>query len=63
MVYLTDAGAREGKLFFHSTQPLKLGKSAGLEVGPVEKAGENIWSIEVRARRSGTGQWIEFTHR
>ena len=62
-VSLTDAGAREGKLFFHSTQPLKLEKSAGLEVGPVEKAGENIWSIEVRARRSGTGQWIEFTHR
>jgi hypothetical protein len=63
MIYLTDAGAREGKLFFHSTKPLKLEKSAGLEVGPVEKAGENIWSVEVRARRSGTGQWIEFTHR
>lgn len=55
-VSLTDAGAREGKLFFHSTKPLKLGKVGGLEAGPVEPAGENVWSIGIRARQGGKPQ-------
>jgi len=58
-VSLTDAGAREGKLFFHSTKPLKLRQATGFEVGPVEPAGENVWSIEIRNRRSGKPQSLE----
>jgi hypothetical protein len=59
-VDLTDAGARDGKLFFHSTKPLSLRKSTGLEASRVEPAGENVWSVEVRARQSGTAQSLEF---
>ena len=35
---------------------MKLTKTAGLEASQIEPAGENVWSVEVRARRSGTGQ-------
>ncbi len=58
-VSLTDAGARDGKLFFHSTKPLKLSKASGLEAGPVEAAGENVWSLEVRNRQADSTQSIE----
>ncbi|MBN8456977.1 MAG: NPCBM/NEW2 domain-containing protein [Verrucomicrobia bacterium] len=60
-VTLTDAGAREGKLFFHSSKPLKLHKASGLDAGPVEPAGENIWSIGIRARQSGNMQSLTLT--
>ena len=57
-VSFTGAGARDGRLFFHSTKPLKLVQASGLEASPVEAAGENIWSVEVRARRTGDAHTI-----
>ena len=60
-VVLTDAGARDGKLFFHSTKPLKLAQATGLEASPVEAAGENIWSIEIRARRADVAQTLKLS--
>ena len=58
-ISLTDSGARDGKLFFHCTKPLKLQQAAGLEASQVENAGENIWSIDVRARRTGVAQSLK----
>jgi hypothetical protein len=49
-VSLTDAGARNGRLFFRSNKPLELTKATGLEACPVEPAGENVWSLEVSDR-------------
>jgi len=59
MVYLTESGAREGKLFFHSTKPLKLKKATGLEARTVEPAGENVWSIEIRNRQAHSAQSLQ----
>ena len=44
---------------FPQHQTLKLQQASGLEASPVEAAGENVWSVEVRARKAGTAQSLE----
>ena len=58
-ISFTDAGARDGRLFFHSTKPLKLVQAGGLEAGQVEAAGENVWALDVRARQSNGAQILK----
>ena len=58
-VVLTDAGAREGALFFYSTKPLSLVKAAGCNVTAVAPAGENIWKVSLDGRQRGQAQTIE----
>ena len=51
-VKLTDAGAREGKLFYYSTHVLKLAGSEGCTAELVS-AGENLWSVSIAKRERG----------
>lgn len=56
-VTLTDAGAREGKLFFYSLPALKLAKAEGC-TAEVASAGENLWSVAIAKRERGKSNWI-----
>jgi hypothetical protein len=58
-VELTDAGAREGDLFFWSAKPLEVESSSGLELGSVKNAGENVWKVTVKGRQSGKPQTLQ----
>ena len=58
-VELTDAGARSGALFFHSTKPLSVHQSNGMEVQSVTNEGPEIWKISMVNRQRGKLQTIE----
>jgi hypothetical protein len=56
-VELTDAGAREGTLVFHSPQPLALARAEGCAAA-VAPAGKDLWSIAISSRERKTPQRI-----
>ena len=58
-VALTDAGAREGDLFFWSVKPLEVESSAGLEAGELVNAGEHVWKLSVKSRQSDNPQSVQ----
>ena len=58
-VTLTDAGAREGDLFFWSVKPLEVESSEGLEIGGLVGAGEHVWKVNVKSRQSGKPQTLQ----
>jgi hypothetical protein len=57
-VVLTDAGAQNGSLTFHSAKPLKADGSENCEITAVESLGDNIWRIDLKGRQWGTQQTI-----
>ena len=58
-VALTDAGAREGDLFFWSVKPLAVESHAGLEVGGLASAGEHVWKVTIRSRQFAQPQTLQ----
>jgi len=52
-VTLTDAGARDGKLFIHSPRPLTLASAQGCEAS-VAPAGDNIYCVTLTGRQRNT---------
>ncbi len=49
-ITLTDAGARDGKLYVHSTRPLTLASAQGCQAS-VAPAGENIYCVTLAGRQ------------
>ncbi len=58
-IELTDAGAREGDLFVYSAFRPVVGEVVGCVVDGVKAAGENVWQLSLRGRRTGEVQRIE----
>lgn len=57
-IELSDAGAREGDLFFFSKEPITAGGAQGCQIGGVESAGENIYKVHVLKRERGKPQQL-----
>jgi hypothetical protein len=57
-VVLTDAGAQNGSLTFHSAKPLKADGSENCEITAVESLGDNLWRVDLKGRQWGTTQTI-----
>ena len=55
---LTDAGAREGNLFFHSPKPLSSGLAEGCVIISVIPAGDQIWQVHLKERLRGKPQKV-----
>lgn len=58
-IELTDAGAREGDLFVYSRLMPVLKSATGCSVEKIAYAGENVWRIAVKDRKSGAVQRVE----
>ena len=56
-IELTDAGAREGNLYFHALKPLTLESADGCVVS-VESLGNQLWKVHVKGRLRGKSQKI-----
>lgn len=54
---LTDAGARDGNLVFHSSRQLSLLSAEG-QTATVEPAGDQLWKVHVKGRLRGKTQRI-----
>ena len=57
-VELTDAGAQEGSLTFHSKAPLAAVSSENCEITSVEKVGNDLWRVNLADRQWGKPQEI-----
>jgi hypothetical protein len=57
-VVLTDAGAQDGSLTFHSTKPLAAGSAENCEIAGVESLGENLWRVNLKGRLWGKPQSV-----
>ena len=60
-VLLTDAGAQDGSLTFHSTKPLAAEGTENCEVIAVESLGENLWRVDLKGRQWGKPQLIRLS--
>ena len=60
-VLLTDAGAQDGSLTFHSTKPLAAEGTENCEVIAVESLGENLWRVDLKGRQWGKPQSIRLS--
>ncbi len=58
-IELTDAGARDGDLFFYSPFRPVVNEATGCVVDEIKAGGENVWQLSLRARRFGEPQRIE----
>ena len=58
IIDLTDAGARAGALYVHSTKPLCLGTVLGCRA-ELQSRGEGVWKVAISDRRRGEPQSIE----
>ena len=57
-VLLTDAGAQNGSLTFHSTKPLAAIGADNCKIQAVESLGENLWRVDIEGRQWGKTQSI-----
>ena len=57
-IALTDAGARDGKLFLYSRAPLTLKNAAGVSA-TLTVAGDNLWCLALADRRRNTPNVIQ----
>ena len=57
-VLLTDAGAQDGSLTFHSAKPLAAEGSENCEIVAVESLGENLWRVDLKGRQWGKAQTV-----
>ncbi|MGA0177275.1 MAG: alpha-galactosidase, partial [Chthoniobacterales bacterium] len=55
-VTLSDAGAQQGSLTFHSTRKLEAGSAENCAVTGVESLGDNLWRVDLKDRRWGQPQ-------
>ncbi len=55
-VVLTDAGAQDGSLTFHSNRPLAAGSAENCEIAGVESLGDNLWRVDLKGRLWGKPQ-------
>ena len=60
--HLTDAGARNGAVFYYSRHPLTVGKTRGLKVTAMQPTG-NVWRVTVAHRRRRQPQFLTVIHR
>jgi hypothetical protein len=58
-IELSNAGAQAGSLMFYSMQPLVAAGSEGCTVISVEKAGENLWQVNLIDRKWAESQSID----
>lgn len=58
-VVLTDAGAQEGSLTFHSKRPLAAGSAENCEIAGVESLGDNLWRVNLKGRLWGKPQSLQ----
>ena len=58
-VVLTDAGAQEGTLTFHSKQKLVADQAQGCKVDAVESLGDNLWQVKLSGRQWGKAQSVK----
>jgi hypothetical protein len=57
-IELSDAGAQQGSLTFHSKQELKALAAENCQVTSVEDLGNNLWQVQVADRQWGQAQAI-----
>jgi hypothetical protein len=57
-IVLSDAGAQDGSLTFHSAKALAAGESENCEVTAVENLGDNLWKVNITGRQWGKEQSI-----
>ncbi len=60
-VLLTDAGAQDGSLTFHSTKPLAAEGAENCEITAVQSLGENLWRVDLKGRQWGKPQSIRLS--
>ena len=60
-VLLTDAGAQDGSLTFHSTKPLAAESAENCEITAVESLGENLWRVDLKGRQWGKPQSLRLS--
>jgi len=58
-VVLTDAGAQDGSLTFHSKRPLAAGSATNCEITGVESLGDNLWRVNLKGRLWGKPQSLK----
>jgi alpha-galactosidase len=56
VVELSDAGAQEGSLTFHSKKALAVAGSENCKVVAVENLGDNLWKVKITGRKWGQAQ-------
>lgn len=57
-IELSDAGAQEGDLIFHSIKEVKAGKSENCKIKKVTKLGDNLWKVTLSNRIWNTKQEV-----
>jgi hypothetical protein len=57
-IELSDAGAQDGSLTFHSQQALAADTSENCKVTSVENLGDNLWQVNITGRLWGTSQVV-----
>lgn len=57
-VRLTDAGAQEGSLTFHSKRPLSAGAAENCSIAGVESLGNDLWRVDLKGRQWGKPQSV-----
>ena len=60
-VLLTDAGAQDGSLTFHSTKTLAAEGAENCEITAVESLGENLWRVDLKGRQWGKPQSLRLS--
>jgi hypothetical protein len=58
---LSDAGAQEGSLTFHSKRELKVTGSENCKISSIKDLGGNIWQVNLTARQWGKAQSLRLT--
>jgi len=59
---LTDAGAQEGSLTFHSKFALKAAGNENCHVSGIKDLGKNLWQVNLKGRKFGTEQRVELSY-
>jgi hypothetical protein len=57
-IVLSDAGAQEGSLTFHSTRPLTAGTAENCSIAGVESLGDDLWRVDLKDRQWGKPQTV-----
>jgi alpha-galactosidase len=57
-ILLTDAGAPDGSLTFHSKEALAADGAENCAVAAVEYLGDNLWRVDIKDRRLAAPQLI-----
>ena len=60
-ILLTDAGAQDGSLTFHSTKPLAAEGSENCKITTVESLGDNLWRVDLQGRQWGKPQSVRLS--